>query len=49
METAYTLAISFGIVFGILLGRFITKLKLALIYESRLKKKEMMEQECKPF
>lgn len=39
MESTYMLAIGFGIVLGAFLGRFITKLKLALVYESRLKKK----------
>ncbi|MEM2924856.1 MAG: hypothetical protein QXJ68_04120 [Methanocellales archaeon] len=33
------LAVGSGIVFGVFLGRLITKLKFALAYESRLKKK----------
>jgi hypothetical protein len=40
MESTYTLAIGSGIAFGAFLGRFITKLKLALVYESRLKKRD---------
>ncbi|MEM2924855.1 MAG: hypothetical protein QXJ68_04115 [Methanocellales archaeon] len=37
MENIYLLAICSGFAFGIFLGRFITKMKLAIAYESRLK------------
>jgi hypothetical protein len=37
MENVYLLALVCGFVFGAFVGRFITKLKLALVYESRLK------------
>jgi hypothetical protein len=42
MENVYLLSILSGFVFGAFLGRFITKLKLALVYESRLKKRAQM-------
>lgn len=39
MENVYVVAVLCGLVFGAFVGRFITKLKLALVYESRLKAK----------
>jgi hypothetical protein len=39
MENVYLIAIGSGFAFGLFLGRFITKLKLALLYESRLKQR----------
>ncbi|MEM2924851.1 MAG: hypothetical protein QXJ68_04095 [Methanocellales archaeon] len=43
MENVYVIAVVCGFVFGAFIGRFITKLKLALIYESRLKAKRALE------
>jgi len=40
MENIYLLSILCGLVLGAFFGRFITKLKLALVYESRLKEKK---------
>lgn len=39
MENAYFLAVATGFIFGALIGRFITKVKVALVYESELQKK----------
>ncbi len=45
MENVYVLAVVCGFVFGAFVGRFVTKLKLALIYESRLKAKRALKDE----
>lgn len=45
MENAYLLAIITGFIFGVIIGRFITKLKIALIYESELQKKRVQAKE----
>ncbi len=46
MENIYLVAIGSGFAFGMILGRFITKLKLALIYEWRLKKRRADKGVC---
>ncbi|MEM2925000.1 MAG: hypothetical protein QXJ68_04850 [Methanocellales archaeon] len=45
MENAYLLAIASGFIFGALIGRFITKVKIALVYESELQKKRAQAKE----
>ncbi len=39
MENIYIIAVATGFIFGAIVGRFITKVKVALVYESELRKK----------
>jgi uncharacterized membrane-anchored protein YhcB (DUF1043 family) len=41
----YYLAVAIGFIFGALIGRFTTKLKVALVYESELQKKRAQAKE----
>jgi len=43
MENIYVVAVLCGLVFGAFIGRMVTKVKLALVYESRLKARKMLK------
>ena len=47
MENIYLIAAVTGFIFGAIVGRFMTKLKFALVYESELKKKRALKEPVK--